>query len=530
MATDYDALAKKFGATDDGQDYDELAAQFGAQVDKPKPIKIGREAFADTLREELAGTDWITRNIAGAGSAAVQAWEGLKGLAGSTDPRQVEEQRIIAESAPIGNIAGNVALLAPTMAIPGAATIPGASIVGGVTGAALTPGDIAERAKAAGIGALGGAAGAGISRAIGTRTPPRVDPNIEALRSEGVQLTPGQGVGGLLKALEDKATSVPIVGDIINAARRRGVEDFNRAAIARASVPGKTVDDIGREGVQDLRQNLKQAYDDLLPKLNFKVDAQFVDDLSNLRQMAELLPKKSGMHGKEINQFEEILNKQLIKRMTPQGNMSGETLKAAESEIGRLAKGYKADPSFDNRQLGDALSELQNIIRQNLTRNNPDQSAALKNINAAYANFKRIQRAASGVGAEDGIFTPAQLKNAAKAMDRSKDKRAFSEGTAVLQDLAEAGQAVLPSKVPDSGTAGRLMGNLFSLSGLASTAAGAAGALPALVAYSPTGSRAIQAAVNQGILPLSYLLRRGVANPATTGLAGVAGAQSYNTR
>lgn len=489
------------------------------------PMNIGREAFADTLREELAGTDWLTRNIAGAGSAAVQAWEGLKGLAGRTDPRQVEEQRIIAESAPIGNIAGNVALLAPTMAIPGAATIPGAAIVGGVTGAALTPGDIAERAKAAGIGVLGGAAGAGISRAIGTRTPPRADPNVEALRAEGVQLTPGQGIGGLLKTLEDKATSVPIVGDIINAARRRGVEDFNRAAIGRASLPGQPVQEIGREGVANVRQQLGQAYDDVLSRSSANaLDPQFVQNVASLRSMVASLPEK------EQRAFDSFIAREIEQRMAPGGQINAENLQGIKSALGQGVSDFGTSTDAYQRQLGQAMRQLQAEFQDLISRANPRNADDLRAIDTAYANFKRIQRAASGVGAEDGIFTPAQLKNAAKAMDRSKDKRAFSEGTAVLQDLAEAGQAVLPSKVPDSGTAGRLMGNLFSLSGLASTAAGAAGALPALVAYSPTGSRAIQAAVNQGILPLSYLLRRGVANPATTGLAGVAGAQSYNTR
>lgn len=485
-----------------------------------QPVKIGQDAFADTLRAELQNTDWLTRNIAGAGSAVVNAWEGLKGLAGQTDQRQVANQNIIADEAPIGNIAGNVALLAPTMAIPGAATVRGAAAIGAGTGAALTPGSLKERLIAAGLGAAGGAGGAALSRAAQGAPAAGQQAERALLESEGVALTPGQNLGGAAKAMEDKLTSVPFLGDVIQNARRRGVEDFNRAAIARATLPGQQIDDIGREGVQALRQQLGQAYDELLPKLNFRADSQFVDDLTNLRQMADLLPKKSGMHGKEINQFEEILNKQLIKRMTPQGNMSGETLKAAESEIGRLAKGYKADPSFDNRQLGDALSELQNIIRQNLTRNNPDQSVALKNINAAYANFKRVQRAASGVGAQDGVFTPAQLKNAAKALDKSKDKRAFSEGDALLQDLAEAGQSVLPSKVPDSGTAGRTFGNLFSLSGLLNTAAGGAAALPALVAYSRPGSAAINAVVNRGARPAFNAARNAIGNNPRAAVVG----------
>lgn len=50
------------------------------------PLKIGKEAFGDTLRETLRNTDWLTRNIAGAGSAViVNAAEGIKGLVGKTE-------------------------------------------------------------------------------------------------------------------------------------------------------------------------------------------------------------------------------------------------------------------------------------------------------------------------------------------------------------------------------------------------------------------------------------------------------------
>lgn len=130
------------------------------------PKKIGAEAFPDALREVLAGTDWGTRNIAGAGSAVVNAWEGLKGLVGQTDPNQVAAQKVIAEEAPIGNIAGNVAMLAPTAFIPGANTVAGAGTIGAAQGALLTPGDLKERAKSAAWGGVGGGGGILAGRAL----------------------------------------------------------------------------------------------------------------------------------------------------------------------------------------------------------------------------------------------------------------------------------------------------------------------------------------------------------------------------
>ncbi len=92
------------------------------------PLKIGKEGLGDSLREVLRDTDWLTRNIAGAGSAVVNAAEGVKGLFGKTDADQVANQKIIADAAPVGNIAGNVAMLAPTALIPGANTVTGAAV------------------------------------------------------------------------------------------------------------------------------------------------------------------------------------------------------------------------------------------------------------------------------------------------------------------------------------------------------------------------------------------------------------------
>lgn len=478
------------------------------------PVKIGKDAFADTLKQELGNTDWLTRNIAGAGSAVVNAWEGLKGLAGKTDDNEVAAQKIIADEAPIGNMAGNAAMLA---AIPGAGTVRGAAMIGAGQGALLAPGGLEERAKAAAMGAAGGAAGAGISRLIGGARPPVVNADAQRLAQEGIGLTPGQNAGGFFKSLEDKATSIPVLGDVINSARRRGVEDFNRAAMARATLPGQQVGEIGRDGVAALRQNLGQAYDDVLARSSVDtLEPQFVQQLASLRGMVSALPAR------ERQAFDEILDREIGGRLANNGRLNAENLQAAKSGLGEQINNFSSATDGYQRQLGNALRQAREELQDLVMRSNPQNATELRAIDTAYANFKRIQRAASSLGAEDGVFTPAQLTNAAKAMDRSKDKRAFTEGTALLQDLAEAGKNVLPSKYPDSGTAGRLMSNLFSLQGLASTAGGAAAAIPALVAYSRPGSAAINAGVNRGLIPLAQLSQRlAASNPAAVSIGGM---------
>lgn len=482
------------------------------------PLKIGADAFPDTLRQTLKGADWATRNIAGAGSAVVNAYEGLKGLVGKTDQSQVANQKIIAEEAPIGNLAGNVAMLAPTAMIPGANTVTGAATIGALQGALLTPGDMAERGKAAGFGAAGGAAGAGLSRLMAGAAPAGVSPNVRTLTDEGISLTPGQNAGGWLKGFEDKATSMPIVGNIINNARMRGIEDFNQAAIRRATLPGMNVQGVGNNAVQDLRQGLGQAYDDVLSRSNANaLEPQYVQQMASLRGMVSGLPQR------EQQAFDNIIEREIGGRMAPNGMVNAENLQAVKSGIGEQVGNFANSTDAYQRQLGQALKQADAEFRGLVSRANPQNAQDLQAIDAAYANFKRIQRAASGVGAEDGVLTPAQLHNAARAMDKTKDKRAFSEGDALLQDLTSAGKAVMPSKVPDSGTAGRLMNNLFSLGGLANTIGGAAAAIPAYVAYSRPGSALINAAVNRGAKPATNALQRLLAdNPDMARVIGTA--------
>lgn len=499
-ATEQEALAKVQEQHGQAPKYDKEALSNG-------PLKIGKEGMGDALKQTLAGTDWITRNAAGAGSAVVNAYEGLKGLGGKSDADQVANQKIIAESAPVGNIAGNVAMLAPTALIPGANTFTGAATIGALQGALLTPGTMQERGKAAAFGAGGGLVGTGVSRALGNAAPQGVNANVRTLADEGIGLTPGQNAGGWLKSFEDKATSIPVLGNVINNARRRGIEDFNRAAINRATLPGMQVDGVGNGAVHDLRQGLGQAYDDVLSRSNANVlDPQYVQQMAQLRGMVSALPQR------EQQAFDNILQREVGERMAPNGMVNAENLQAVKSGMGEQVGNFSTSTDGYQRQLAQALRQADANFRDLVSRANPQNAQDLQAIDRAYANFKRIQRAASGVGADEGVFTPAQLHNAARALDRTKDKRAFSEGDALMQDLTAAGKDVMPSKIPDSGTAGRLMNNLFSLSGLTSTAGGIAAAIPAAIAYSRPGSAAINGMVNNGYIPARNGLQRALAN------------------
>jgi len=83
------------------------------------PAKIGRDAFPDTLRQVLRETDWGTRNIAGAGTALTNLWEGAKQLVGQSNQDNIRNQRIIREEAPVGAIGGDVLMTAVPFGLAG---------------------------------------------------------------------------------------------------------------------------------------------------------------------------------------------------------------------------------------------------------------------------------------------------------------------------------------------------------------------------------------------------------------------------
>jgi hypothetical protein len=155
--------------------------------------------------------------------------------------------------------------------------------------------------------------------------------------------------------------------------------------------------------------------------------------------------------------FARILQNDVLGKFKGQQTLTGQTMKAIESDLGQKIAQFGASTDADQRLVADALREVQSSLRSLVQRNNPAYADELKAINSGWANFKRLERAAGYVGAEDGAFSPANLQSAVKALDRSKDRGRFARGDALMQDLSDAGKSVLGAKVPNSGTADRLM-------------------------------------------------------------------------
>jgi hypothetical protein len=369
-----------------------------------------------------------------------------------------------------GNIAGLTLAFAALPA--GGPSLLGRTLVGGATGVvagALAPvvGEqnqqdfMGEKGSQAALGGAFGAAAApimaGVSRLVSPRaSQPGGAPKL--LQGEGVQLTPGQALGGALMRTEDKLMSVPLLGDAIRSARGRANDQLNRAVYNRVLAPlGKTTAKIGREAVDDVSRIVSQSYDDVLGKMQFVPDEQFADDLVQLRRMAAALPKK------EAKVFNSTLQREVIDPLTKGRAADGMTFKRVEEQLGTRAQQFLKSTDAYQNDVGRALTEVQKALRESLARMNPDHAQELRNVNTAFANLTRLQNAAGKIGAQEGVFTPQQLAQAVRSGDMTVRRNQYASGNALMQDLSDAAQSRMSAQIPNSGTTDRALLNLGTL-------------------------------------------------------------------
>lgn len=350
------------------------------------------------------------------------------------------------------------------------------AVTAGLAGAgyaAADRGTVKERIEAASKAvrdpvtlALGAAAGA---MAPARRTAPKqkISPDVVTLREKGVDLTPGQASGGFGKAVEDAATSLPILGTSIQDARTANLGTFNHAVANEALKPiskrvPKTVAP-GNETVAFTERALQAEYNKLMPTGGVKVDDEFVAATNALGDVVQTLDPKNQRRLQGI--LKERVNSHLMS-----GEVDGATYQTIQSKLKKEVARFSVSGDPDHQSMAEALKGVSDALQDAAARQNPAFATKKAKIDRGYAEFKRLQAATVAAGAgSDGLFSAPQYSGAVKRGDKSLDKGRFARGDALGQDLAGAASKVLPSQVPDSGTATR-------------GAIGAVAAIPATIA------------------------------------------------
>lgn len=407
--------------------------------------------------------------------------------------------------------------------------------LGGLYGFNVTPGALEERAVPAMAGAGAGAAGTALSRGLGRLISPQSSPSVQAVKQSGVEITPGQALGGAGRRAEEIAKSAPILGDFVRAAEKRGLDQFNIAATNQALAPlGRQIPPMtnpGRSVMKAARNIFRESYEEAIPSDTvLRYTREMADDISQVGRVGN---NRLDDKGRRVIQG-------AVDRIRQTGDMrqgmKGSDAQDVLSYLRREQRQFGASQDPWDQRTAEVLNDLEDVFQNQLEiAVGPERAGLLRNANAAYANWKRIERAGSMLGAEEGVFTPAQLQNATRALDRSTDKAAFNRGEALMQNVSEPAKAVLAPKYPDSGTVGRglgIGGALATGGGMIDplTAGTVAGGLTGagLMGYTPPAQRALANALagRQGpnYQAIRALLQQGA--PVAGAASGMIGANA----
>lgn len=362
------------------------------------------------------------------------------------------------------------------------------ALTGSAAYGAATSQDRLEGAVSAGAGGLGGY---GAGKALALVLKPAVTPSARTLLENDVRITIGDVFGGWAKAAEEKAMSIPGIGDMIRSAKLTAIDDFNRAILSKVVEPlGVHLDDasgVGVQAIDDLYKVVSEPFDRLLPQMNVTLDKSFLQEVSKLKSMSLRMPDA------QRKQFLRIMDSLVLRQFkNPTRTMLGQTMREVDTEIGGLAYNIRRSPaaSPSEQQLGSALGELQESLRRLVERSNPDQAPQLQAARQAYHRYKIVEDAASrGTAVKNGgVFTPSQLLESVK---KQAGKRRIARGDATRPTFykeAQAGAEAMTQSVPDSGTPGRVMAAALgggAIAGIEPTLA--AGMATGMAAYSQPG-------------------------------------------
>lgn len=310
-----------------------------------------------------------------------------------------------------------------------------------------TQGDPLNGALAAGIGSAGGqAVGKVLGDVVGGVA---TSPAVQRLKDAGVNLTTGQTLGGLAKGIEDRMTSIPVVGDMVNARRMGGYQDFQRAAFNEGLSPiGASVKDTGERGVEEAKRAVSDAYTQALGGKAFVPDQPFHNALSQRVASMMSIPKVGPDAAYAVREA-------IIPHVQPNGTIPGQSFQNIRHDLLTAARKLDNNEAATGKAAGDEVRGVVNAVDEMVQRQDPAAYQAYSNANEAYMQSQVLRKAVSAAKNTEGMFSPAQLGNSAERNAARYGGRDATTGRPFFQ-LQRDAQMTLPSKIPDSGTASRL--------------------------------------------------------------------------
>ncbi len=412
---------------------------------------------------------WLDRGLAGMGKAFADTGRGIGQLAGQVSREDVAEQRRLdaplmdTTAGKVGNIAGNVAMLAPTAAIPGANTVTGAGVIGAATGFLQPSVSTSETVTNTLFGGAGGAAGQRVANSIGNLASQGGGAITQGQRASaqggrqlGMRLTPGKASGSaMLQKMEAAAESNPLTSGGFDA-----IKDTNQRAVNRAAARaiGENSDELSTPVLQAAEQRLGAVFNAVADRTPVPLDPQAMG--TRLRQIVQ---DSDGLIGGNASLLDNPLIQRLDGFVNDAGGATREQLRALSSKMGKAARNNMTTQAGD-RELGQALFAAQEVVEDAI------QNSLSGAQRTAYAEARGQYRNLMNLTAKTNVVNPSSGNVSGRGLASTlmqKDRGGFTMGgnNSDMYAAARFTQA-FPDIVGNSGTATRSMGPADYLTGI----------------------------------------------------------------
>jgi hypothetical protein len=282
---------------------------------------------------------------------------------------------------------------------------------------------------------------------------------LEAARELVVTPTPGQVAAGLPKYLEEQMVKLPGSRSVADKASRESHESYHRALGREMGLEDSPY--LTRDVIEAGKKKLSDEYNEILPHIRMTrgtgVTSKLVFDANKLVEpfgdlVGSSIPKA------DIRKLANI-KKGLDTQLANTGEITGQELKRWKTHIDEIAndRGVHSDVRARVKKFQETLKDT---FARSLDETDPELATRLRQNDKRWANASILEEVQQSAGANvEGFVSGPKLLNAIVARYGNPSKAGN------FGKLGEMGQMFF-QKLPDSGTADRLLANTILTGGV----------------------------------------------------------------
>lgn len=333
--------------------------------------------------------------------------------------------------------------------------------VGSLTPVTDTDNFVKEKAKQAGIGAVGGVVGEKVIGAAGKVLAPGTKA-MQEMRKLGVTGTLGQKLGGMFKSMEEFAKFIPVIGGAIDEKQASQVFNFNKGIISNtlAKIDSKALINFnklgdetkqtGIEGIKYLKKYLNDSYNNIYNtsglKFNFnqktgqqlldKLNKQGLNSLDDIKEVQKFIDKEISQRT-FLSSDSQKINQKGIEIILPKkvNELTGKQYKEIDKILRKkISANLEKNTSLANAYLAikDTLKDNfyeqnKNVVYKTLDKTQKNAVESLRAIDEGYSKLVAMITASGDLKIKNtaGLFTPETYRKAIRNTDLSRMKQGY---------------------------------------------------------------------------------------------------------